>query len=315
MDAVVFHKQLGDTLLLEPALSLLAEQSGSEVALVTRPGFEPLVGLMEAPVTTDWKGRRFDRVIAFDSGSKASWLAWQTRARRKELVLMDERYGRWYHRWVFHETNIRPLRDRYRACYYAEELPIPPAGQSFRPPSCRRPPEDWASGLREIRKEEPFILIHPTSAWKRKCWPESAWVEVIHHLLEETEMPVVLTSGPSEWEVMVASRIADRCPDRVLNIGGRTNLKEYLYVLSRSRIVLSVDGSAGHIAQAFRVPSAVIFGPTAVSHWHQASGIAKALSPGDFGHSGGDITAVPPAAVLEAARALLAVPEQGEFCP
>ena len=44
---VIFRKQLGDVLLLEPALAKLAASTGGSVMLATRPGFEPLLELME----------------------------------------------------------------------------------------------------------------------------------------------------------------------------------------------------------------------------------------------------------------------------
>jgi hypothetical protein len=43
---VIFHKQLGDLILLEPALRRLARANGHSVDLITRSGFQPLGSLM-----------------------------------------------------------------------------------------------------------------------------------------------------------------------------------------------------------------------------------------------------------------------------
>ncbi len=42
----IFHKQLGDLVLLEPTLKRLARASDSSVDLITRSGFQPLISLM-----------------------------------------------------------------------------------------------------------------------------------------------------------------------------------------------------------------------------------------------------------------------------
>jgi hypothetical protein len=42
----IFHKQLGDLVLLEPTLRLLAQASGSPIDLISRSGFQPLISLM-----------------------------------------------------------------------------------------------------------------------------------------------------------------------------------------------------------------------------------------------------------------------------
>ena len=69
---VIFRKQLGDVLLLEPALAKLAAGTGGRVAFLTRPSFSPLLSLMEQ-VQPCGAGlsRTAGSVISFDPGVKA----------------------------------------------------------------------------------------------------------------------------------------------------------------------------------------------------------------------------------------------------
>ena len=205
----VYHKQLGDTLLLQPALARLAAEDGEPVGLITRPGFADLISLMPGvkPVRCQ-EAPRVERLFCYDSGDRSTFTSLWCRARTKTLLTFSAFYRRFYHPWVFQHIHLQEQVQNYRARYFWDITPGVEA--DFEPPLLNMPPPGWSHpGM----PEQPFILVHPTSAWRRKCWRAQLWREVIAHLRSSTDLPMVLTGGVTEWERGLCAEIAGEKDD------------------------------------------------------------------------------------------------------
>lgn len=260
----VYHKQLGDTLLLQPALARLAGQDGEPVGLITRPGFADLVSLMPGVQFVGWQeAPRVPRLLCYEAGDRSVFVSLWCRARQKTLLTFSSHYQKFYHSWIFDRVHLEEQEQKYRARY---QWDITPGAETdaFEPPVLSMPPAEWTH---PDLLRGPFILVHATSAWKRKCWPAHTWQEVMTHLRSRTSVPVVLTGGTSEWERELCAEIAASCPG-VSNLGGRTSLRQVISVVSQAALVLCVDGFVSHVAMAYRKPCITVFGPTNVNHWH-----------------------------------------------
>jgi hypothetical protein len=76
----IFHKQIGDLVLLESALRRLARATGSTVDLITRSGFEPLVSLMKFTNFRSKPGLRgYDTIWCFDDRKKSTFFSFVSR--------------------------------------------------------------------------------------------------------------------------------------------------------------------------------------------------------------------------------------------
>ena len=297
---VIFRKQLGDVLLLEPALAKLAAYTGGPVMLATRPGFEPLLELMEqvvpAPCTLL---RQASRVISFDPSSKAGLWALTTLAREKQIVVTRPKNLRTWHPWIYHAgCNAEDESVFYRAEYFFNVMPCQ-SSMPFHPPRLHRPPTTWLpSGL-----PESYILLHPTSAWQRKSWPSASWAKVLSELYAQGIGPFVVTGGRAQWEVDYVTALEEAANVPIINLCGKTSLRGYLAVISRASLVLCVDGSATHLAAAFQRPSVTLFGPTHPLHWHFPSSIATLIDARIYADEAKPpVSSIPVEPVLEAAR-------------
>lgn len=272
----VYHKQLGDTLLLQPALARLAAQDGEPVGLIARPGFEDLVGLMPDVQFTTWRDApRVQRLLAYDAGDRSSFISLWCRAREKHLLTFSSFYVRFFHRWIFDHIHLRDQEQMYRGRYLWCCTPGED-GDVFEAPKLNPPPDAWRP---EGLSADAFVLIHATSAWQRKCLPASSWRPIIERVQHVTGLPVILTGGTSEWERSLCAEIAHGL-DRVTNLGGQTNLRGIMAVASRAKLALAVDGFVSHLASAFRRPCMAFFGPTNVNHWHLSTPMSRAVFPG-----------------------------------
>lgn len=276
---VVYHKQLGDTLLLQPALAKLAQQDGEPVGLIARPGFEDLIGLMKDVRPLSWKPTpSAERLLCYDAGDRSAFVSFWCRAKVKHLLTFSDFYQRFFCRWIFDQIHFRDQVQMYRGEYFWASTPGD-ACAGFVPPQLEQPPQEWLPS--EVPKGE-FLLIHATSAWQRKCWPSSSWRQVIAKMQKVLGLPVVVTGGNSEWERLLCAEIAQGLPG-VINLGGKTHLRGIMAVASKASLVLAVDGFVSHLAAAFRRPCVTLFGPTNVNHWHLSTPWACAVYTGDPG--------------------------------
>jgi len=176
---VIFHKQLGDVLLLEPALAKLSAATGTDVMLATHPAFAPLLSLMEHVRPMPEGGfRRAAQLVSFDPRSRACIQAMTTWSPVKRLIVTRPKYLRLWHR-LFFSTECKAVNesDFYRAEYFFNVMPGP-TSIAFRPPILNPPPirwqpEDLPSG---------YVLLHATSAWPSKSWPAEYWATVLNRL-------------------------------------------------------------------------------------------------------------------------------------
>jgi ADP-heptose:LPS heptosyltransferase len=296
---VIFRKQLGDVLLLEPALSKLAACTGSPVLLATRPAFDPLLSLMDgvlpAPRTPV---RRAASVISFDPSFKAGLWALTTLAPKKQLVVTHPKYLRSWHNWIYRDgCTALDESQCYRAEYFFNALPCA-TPFTFRPPRLQPPLASWLpSDL-----PEKFVLLHTTSAWQRKSWPFASWGQVLSKLHAQGIGPFVVTGGSAPWEAEYVAALEQASGIPLINLCGRTTLTAYLAVVNKASLVLCIDGSATHLAAAFQRPSVTLFGPTHPLHWHFPSAIATLLDARDYvKEERPSVANIPEEPVLEAA--------------
>lgn len=296
---VIFRKQLGDVLLLEPALAKLAASTGGSVMLATRPGFEPLLELMEqvVPVPRTLM-RSASRVISFDSTSKAGLWALTTSAEDKLLIVTRPKHLRTWHPWIYRSGCTAEDETKfYRAEYFYNVMPCQ-ATIPFRPPRLRQPLAAWLP----FDLPDSYILLHPTSAWQRKSWPYQSWAQVLAGLHAQGIGPFVVTGGKAQWESDYVAALEQASGAPLINLCGKTSMQGYLAAVSRARLVLCIDGSATHLAAAFQRPSVTLFGPTHPLHWHFPSHIATLVDARTYADEAKPpVSSIPVEPVLEAA--------------
>lgn len=128
----------------------------------------------------------------------------------------------------------------------------------------------WAipeAAREEMRRRVPwenFILIHPSSRWRYKCWPEEKMRSLTKRLLEQGKR-VVFSSGPDPVEREMVTKIAEGLD--VCNLAGKLSLKELGALIERAEVLLCVDSVPLHMASALKRPVVAIFGPTSDITW------------------------------------------------
>jgi heptosyltransferase-3 len=128
--------------------------------------------------------------------------------------------------------------------------------------------EQGAARLRAagIETDRPWVVVHPTSRWAFKAWPEAKVAACVERLRAEG-IQVVLTSGPDEEERRRLVRIVEEAQAPVAQFPGTLTLPELAAVLSLAQGFVGVDSAPAHLAAALGVPSVTLFGPTGAYNW------------------------------------------------
>jgi ADP-heptose:LPS heptosyltransferase len=301
--ALVSSKQLGDVTLLEPMIRLLAERSGNKVALFVKEPFQPLVKLMPCAI---WGPETlgcppFDELWATSWGGKTAMKSWKLSSKKKILLHNRQEHRRWWYRWIFDEFRMESHGLEYWGRYFWRMAGGDVA--SFKSSTLNQPPAAWRSPL---LPGIPYLAIVPTSAWPSKLWSAAQWADLTSQIgglnLGSTPRDLVMLGGGQEFEKEHCHEIEKLSSGKVHNLCGKTTLKEYLHALAGASALVTVDGSASHLAQAFGRPTVTLFGPTQEQRWHHATALNECLTARHFSadHKNGPASLVPVSSVIEA---------------
>ena len=214
----------------------------------------------------DLRSREYDWVIDNHGIFKSGLLVVLSRGRRKvgfqpSAGIAEEG------NYLFTNERYKPLPienhalERYLDLVSQMGVRVGPASLEFPvPPDSRKKAENL------LRQDgffsRPLVVIHPMAKWVTKQWPLENFRGLIVALTEK-KASVVITGSPQDREpVLEILRHLDP-PPRVLNLVGKTNLRELAGIFSLSDLVLTPDTGPMHLAAAVKAPLIALFGPTA----------------------------------------------------
>jgi heptosyltransferase-1 len=206
--------------------------------------------------------RQYDVTLDLQRHLKSGLFSWLSRAPRR--VGFHPNDAKEFN-WVFNNEFIAEHGERISKIehylLFLEKLGIPK-------------PQALRSGLEEVKLSgdselltalsSPYVALVLGSSWDSKDWPEEGYRELIARLLEPRGggEQVVLLGDKSKLEM--GERLVASLPvgARVVNLVGKTTLRELVGVISRAKAVVGPDSGPAHIAAAVGTPHVTLFGPT-----------------------------------------------------
>jgi ADP-heptose:LPS heptosyltransferase len=150
-----------------------------------------------------------------------------------------------------------------------------------------------------------YVGISPGSRQASKNWPIERFCEAARAFVADGLTPVFLL-GPQE--ALAEAEIAAAAPGALaVRVEAQTpagGLDLLIAYGDRLSLLLANDNGVGHWLGACAVPVVSLFGPTDPARWAPVAPANRSLRAQDFG--GGEMTAIPTAAVADAVRAMLA---------
>ncbi len=113
-----------------------------------------------------------------------------------------------------------------------------------------------------IPSNKKTIVINACSSDRKnnyRNWLAERYAEVAAHAITALDAQIVLTGGPSIVEQEMANEIATVCPDPVIDLVGKTTIKQMLAVLSVADVIIAPDTGPLHMGSAVGTPVIGLF--------------------------------------------------------
>ena len=204
----------------------------------------------------------FDAALLLPNSFRSAWVARQAG--------IGERWGyaAGLRGFLLTRAVKRPVERFHQSAYYlalVRSLGLPAADKmpsvTVRPETLRSAHELLAS--RGLHADDLLVGFAPGAAYGHaKRWPTARVAELVTRVSRERGATSVLVgvAGDRDAGREIESLLP---PDaRLVNLIGRTDLRQLAGVLARCRAFVSNDSGAMHLAAAIGVPVAAIFGPT-----------------------------------------------------
>jgi len=107
----------------------------------------------------------------------------------------------------------------------------------------------------------PLAVLHPGARWPSKLWPPSSWARLAEWLSRDRGFQVAVTGSAADRELVAAIVGQSQAP--ILNLAGATSLAQLAAILRKTRLAVTADTGAMHLAAALGTPVVALFGPTA----------------------------------------------------
>ena len=263
IDALVY-RDTQDMLSGHPALDVLhtLDRNGRREGMFVQWG-------RERALLRQLKARKYDLLVHLSTHNRGAWLA---RLLAPACSVAPAKPGRFWRRSFTHlyqevggnrrhtvENNLDSLR---RLGLWPEEedkrLILTPGAEAERAVLARLHRLGLTPGA--------YVLLHPTSRWLFKCWPEARVTELAQRLAAEV-FALLFTSGPDAREIAMVERIRAGIGRPTSSLAGQLSLKELAALIAQARLFIGVDSAPMHMAAAMQTPLAVVFGPSGEIDW------------------------------------------------
>ena len=277
-------KRIGDLVLTTPAIAALrAKFPDACISLVVSAGSSellPAIAGIDEPLvvgrgirhdTVLWwhiARQRYDCCIDFTHNDRSAFLAALSRALRRVTAdyvdVQSELRALAY--TEFADVSVFEMHNADYNLALLEPLGICDAPAQLRLDLPRAAIETAEQALATAEISGDFVLLHPGSARIEKFWEPERWCEVVDFAASRN-LPCVVTGGTSPIEQTHLAAIKARSRQPFLDLSGKINLLTLTGLISRARLVVTVDSAPVHIAAALQTPQVVLYGPTNPHHW------------------------------------------------
>ncbi len=110
-------------------------------------------------------------------------------------------------------------------------------------------------------EDKNYIMVAPGSKWETKRWTAKGFAGVVDYFIAKGEN-VVIIGGKEDEEYTKQVLSLSKNKDNILNLVGKTNLRQSFDIIKHGKLLISNDSAPVHMAVAFNIPVVSIFGPT-----------------------------------------------------
>ena len=274
---IVAPQWIGDAVMSEPLLARLAAR-GEQLTVAALPWVAPVYRAMpqvgevvEWPFAhgrLDWAARRhaadalrgrFDAAYVLPNSLKSALIPFLARIPRRVGYRGEGRYG------LLNERLPNPSDERPPMVAFYSALASGAADANERP-RLHFGDAVLAEATRAAGVDRgAYWAFAPGAEYgPAKCWPAEHYAALARSLHERHGRPVLLLG--SGKEAALCEQIAHDADGACRVLAGKTSLQAAMALIAAARGVVSNDSGLMHVAAAFGVPQAAVFGSTSPEH-------------------------------------------------
>lgn len=275
---IVAPQWIGDAVMTEPLMRRLAAR-GERLTVGALPWVAPVYRAMPQVAEVidfpfqhgglQWAARRamaarlrgrFDAAYVLPNSLKSALLPFLARIPRRVGYVGESRFGLLNQRLKNPPRDVRPPM----VAFYSA-LSFEPGLDQDRPQLQMDPQEvDHALAALGLQRGAYAVFAPGAEYGPAKRWPASHFAALGLQL----DMPVVLLGSGKERALCeeIATAVNAVRPGWALNFAGKTTLAQALSTLSATKLVVSNDSGLMHVAAAFGVAQAAVFGSSSPLH-------------------------------------------------
>ena len=119
--------------------------------------------------------------------------------------------------------------------------------------------------LAGIDRTQPLLIFHPGVSEKKREVPAQLWSDAANQLLLQTNLSIIITGA--ENEQALATSIQKAVQGKVHNLAGLLSIEEFIALVAKASVVVSVNTATAHIAAALQTPVVVLYALTNPQHY------------------------------------------------
>jgi heptosyltransferase II len=279
---IIAPQWIGDAVMTEPLMAELAARA-ERLTVAALPWVAPVYRAMpqvaeviELPFAhgrLDWAKRRhiaaglrgrFDTAYVLPNSIKAALIPWLARIPRRVGYRGEGRWGLLNER-LPNPGGRPPMVAFYRALVGAG------LRHSLAAPAEPRPRLSFGTAALQaatqsagVRSGAYWVFAPGAEYGPAKCWPAEHYAALARSLHARHGQAVLLLG--SGKEAALCEQIAQAAPGACIVLAGKTTLIDAMALIAAARGVVSNDSGLMHVAAAFGVPQAAVFGSTSPEH-------------------------------------------------
>ncbi len=104
--------------------------------------------------------------------------------------------------------------------------------------------------LDKISLPDNFVVLFPGASADKRKWPKDNFIKISEYLINNYKFNIVVC-GSGEDKISFEN-------EKFFDMTGKTNLMQLVYIISKSKLIISNDTSGAHIGAALDIPLIVL---------------------------------------------------------
>ena len=202
------------------------------------------------------KDQKFDALVHMQLALRASVLTTGINAKYKVgFNRKRAKEGQWlFTNRKIEDTASAHVLDSFYS--FVEYLGVPKSEPTWNIPLSD---DDFAFVNLHIPSENPYVVISPAASKDERNWLTERYAQLADWLNEQGYQ-VVLCGSPSEREKRLGVHIESLTQLPIINLIGKTSLKQLTAVLNKAAVVIAPDSGPAHIATTQSTPVIGLYG-------------------------------------------------------